>query len=188
MRALFGWILVAVLAAAAVWGIWFFPSDALRESPETPAVAQAAPEKASAASAQEPSLEELERRFERFASLRVAGDWPAVYDLTDPEQRRVLDLATFLDIYAHGMVDMLEMTLLGVEPDESGQEATVRLHQVGELVVDKLPPRERAAFRMPEDPAALQRPKETTLRWVWRDGEWYWRVPEDAAYRQALGS
>ena len=118
----------------------------------------------------------LRERFDLFRTLRIQDDIVALYDLADPEQRRQIDLPSFLSFYGHGMVSFKELTLDSIEFEWASREATVTAMTTAELLVDKLPKNYRMAQT---DAADAQISAPNNIAWIQRgDGQWYFRMDQ----------
>lgn len=166
-----GWALIGFLAVAAGYGIWSFPGNTAQAG-ESRAIeeTQPLPETAEA---------DLEARFEQYAAARLEEDWVAVYDLVDPAQREVVDLASFLGVYGQGVLRTHELSCRSIEIDEDTASAEVRAYSVSELVVERLPDQFRAGFQVPDDPEELRRSQEFSMAWVWSAGDWHYQMDNE---------
>jgi hypothetical protein len=122
----------------------------------------------------------LERRVGHYLDLRLADRWPALYELTDPVQRRSVDLVRFLDAYGHGVLRVEDISARSLRLDPDRGLAIVDLHTEARLVPERLPPEFRRGLDV-SDPEALRKSTDHAQHWVLRDGEWYYRLEDEIA-------
>ncbi len=135
----------------------------------------------------EEAEEDLRERFEEFAEVRSTEDWQAMYELVDPVEREKVDLGSFLNFYGRGVLRAHSTELVEIEFGEGNRSAMVKVATDGELVIEKLPPQYRSNLRV-DDPAQLRGVQQHTIPWVWRQGEWYYRLdPEIVTGRDPTG-
>jgi hypothetical protein len=119
----------------------------------------------------------LEQRVARYQELRRKDDWPALYEMTAPGQRRRVDRQSFLGLYGLGVLRIHRIDTKAIEIDTAARTALVAMTTVGELVPEKLP----AQFRKVrvDDPAGLRQVGDIEIAWVWDDGEWYFQMDRE---------
>lgn len=118
-------------------------------------------------------------RAEEYCRLRKSGDWVALYSLADPEDRRQVELPAFLGAFGHGALRIDEIAVTAVRIDDPGDQATVDLEIVMELVPEKLPAQFRHGFSKPEDPAALRQRAPFAMGWRRFEDQWYFRIDRE---------
>lgn len=141
-----------------------------------PAATSDAPPVAPADLDTEAAERDLRQRFEVFRELKLEDDHVALYDLVDPMERTAVDLRTFLEFYDHGFVRVNELTLESIDFDWEHQRAVVSARTMAELVLENLPPQYRPPA--PENPDDLKVDAPHKIRWVRRDGRWYFCLDE----------
>jgi len=121
---------------------------------------------------------DLRQRLDKYMELRLAGDWSALYQMTDPKHRRLVDEASYLQAFGHGMAELTKVKALTLELYPSTRTATTVLFTELRLVVENMPAKIKDSLRMPDDPSALGQSGNHSLDWVWRDGEWYFLMDD----------
>lgn len=116
----------------------------------------------------------LIERIEEYIALRFEDDQPAIYAMTDPEQRKIKKLQTWLEFHGAGVLEILEMEWENLRVDELSRTAKVTLQTHVELQPNKLPPPFNEVDE--EHPEHLRKKGSEELEFVWREGEWYLRM------------
>jgi hypothetical protein len=130
----------------------------------------------------------LAARVDEYLELRRQDDWVSLYALAAPEHRQRVDIASFLGMYGHGVMRVVEIEAVSSSIDGEARTASVALKTEAELVPAKLPPQYRASLKE-EHPEHLRRSIEHDLAWVWRADDWYFEMdPEIVTGRDASGS
>jgi hypothetical protein len=120
----------------------------------------------------------LEKRIDQYLELRRKGDWSALYEMTDPRHRLVVDLKRFLNVYDHKALKLHEIRCTSFEIDPEARAADVHLFTSAELDPSQLPEQMRASFHE-EHPEHLKQEREHTQRWVWFEGDWHYLMDRE---------
>lgn len=121
---------------------------------------------------------QLETRVSLYVSSRESDDWTVLYDMVDPEQRKVVDKIHFLQVFASGVLRINEIATVSSDIDAASQTAKTKMKTIGELVVERLPRKYRKSLQV-ADKSKLRRESDLDLDWVWRDGEWYYLLERE---------
>ncbi|MCB9898517.1 MAG: hypothetical protein H6825_10975 [Planctomycetes bacterium] len=173
------------------------PRTAALEASEAEGSADAAAEAASAATGATRDEVARERaalsdRVGEYLALRRADAWPELYELVDPSQRERVGLASFLETYGHGVLDVRRIEARALRLDPARGLASVDVHTEATLRPERLPPAFRGSLRIGSE-ADLQRSTDHSMVWVLHDGAWYYRLEQeilsgvDAEGRQVTG-
>jgi hypothetical protein len=158
------WLVIVTLAAALGVGLWLMPGES---ATATTAAFDAAQEE-----------DALNERFARYVGLRMVDDHEGLYEMVDPVEREDFPKAAYLMKYGQGVMKFHALDLLGLDVVAEERSATLTVRTDAELLPHRFPPRYRAGFRMPDHPEDLRSVKEHPMPWVWRDGEWYFRLDQ----------
>jgi len=120
----------------------------------------------------------LRQAASEYARLRTQEDWPGLYELVDPMERARVPWATFLPAFSHGAlrVDALSVTSQSIDP--AARRAKVEFLLDAHLVPERLPATFRQGLRI-SDTSKLRRQEPLLIDWVWRDGQWYFRLDRE---------
>lgn len=119
----------------------------------------------------------LSERVAEYVQLRLAEDWPAIYSLIDPGDRRIVPMQRFLVLYGSGAIKPLALSEISREVGAT--EAEVELNLDGELQLDRIPQSARNSLAG-HDPAARRQAAPFETKWKWRDGKWWLLLDEQA--------
>ncbi len=116
----------------------------------------------------------LGERVEEYLALRKTDDQVAIYNLMDPEQRKIKDLRTYLEFHVPGVIKTIELSWENPHIDAATRRATVMVNSTVELVPGRLPP--PFSDLKEEHEEHLRREGSEELEWVWRDDNWFLRM------------
>jgi hypothetical protein len=122
--------------------------------------------------------ERLDARLQHYQEFRKADDWVALYEMTDPGHRKLVDRMTFLKMYGSGIVKIHGFDTKSVTIDTEKHTAVVVTMTDGEMIPAKLPAEFRRNLRI-DDPKELRRAAELTLNWRWVDDQWYFQMDRE---------
>ena len=128
--------------------------------------------------------EKLSERLAQYVQLRLQDDWVAIYGLIDAEDRRVVPIQRYLQLYGSGAIKTLALTETKREIDLATGTAHVELALDGELRLDRLPASTRASLRL-DDKTATRQSGPCPLKWNLRDGAWWLRMDNQAITSRA---
>jgi hypothetical protein len=133
----------------------------------------------------EASRQRLNERTAQYAALREANDWPKLYELVDPSERKKTSIAHFMSVYGTGVLPVTKAVVKEVvfDPNKTVAKTTIQID--AELDISKLPP--EARNMQLGDPAQRRTSGPCELQWVWRGGEWYFRLDEQATRPDSHG-
>lgn len=115
----------------------------------------------------------LAERIDEYVALRTEDDWQNLYELVNPSHRGALDLGEYLRVYGHGVLKLHEIEARGFEIDDITRTAESVIFTKTELIPERLPAKFQRGYRA-GPPETNFKESEFLLRWVWRDGEWYY--------------
>jgi hypothetical protein len=119
----------------------------------------------------------LTERMDQYVALRRADDQVGIYQLTDPEQRKIKRLEKYLEFYGTGILKVIDMTYDDIRVDADANLARVRLKTTLQLIPERLP---KPYNNLDEEhPEHLRRSGEEELDWVWREDDWYLRMQRE---------
>jgi hypothetical protein len=127
----------------------------------------------------EAARERLIARANEYTELRVQGEWPELYKMTDPRDREKMSLGGFLQMYGSDAFKVHEARIEQVDFDPKKTNAKTHVYVDGELDPSKLPPSVRQSFRY-NSPEDLRKQSTFVLDWYWRDNEWFFGMDADA--------
>ena len=154
-------LIVMLLCVGIVTTAWFTPWRRLFES---------GPAK--------PDASRLDSRVETYCALRLADDWVALYELTDPRQRKALSRGAFLAAYDHKILTVKSLERKAVTLKLESGMASVQLGLSSTVRPENLPAEFRRGFQASR-PQDLERRMDLPIEWVWRDGDWYFMVDHE---------
>lgn len=152
-------LIIAILVALIGYGLVFLPEGG-SGFPEDPKDAEKA----------------LRERFDAYVVMRKEYDFDGLYELADPQQRDIVDKARFLSFYGNKMQRTRAIDWLACKVNAEARTALLNVRTESELVPEELPPQFRQGFRAPEDPNELIQSTDHEFSWIWREGEWYYRL------------
>lgn len=123
------------------------------------------------------SEERLNERLEEYMSIRLRSDDDSfldLYNLMDPEQRKIKDRSSFLQFYGQGIIQVVEVSVSSSVIDPPTSTATVKMKTKLELQPDKLPKQFRNLSQYEQKDLLAE--EDVPLQWIWRDNDWYLRM------------
>jgi hypothetical protein len=117
----------------------------------------------------------LRKRVEEYRALRKEDDFAALYKMIDPQERKKVSLARYLNVYGQGFMKLHSLEVVRQEIDPQKRTASVAFLADTELLVARLPEKFRKGLDAP-DPTELRHQGEQIVPWVWRDGTWCFQL------------
>lgn len=126
----------------------------------------------------------LSARVAEYAALRKEGDWVKTFSLYAAQDRKLVPLTTFLQLYGSSPLKVLDMAESEREIDIPNGTARVKLTIEAELQLEKLPAATRRSLG-PQDPAQLRKKESYDSHWYWESGDWWLRMDPEAISRRS---
>jgi hypothetical protein len=129
--------------------------------------------------------EALHERFDSYVVARKEYDFDGLYEMADPVQREIVDKPRFMSFYGNKMQRTRAIDWLACKINPEARTALLNVRTETELVPEEMPQPYRQSFQMPDDPSELIQSTEHDFSWIWREGEWYYRLePEVMGVRE----